>query len=98
LRGGQSPSGAGVQPQYLPESARALSVAVAPAAERGEDGGAERRLNLFLGHFGTHRASWRCVACEGDGFDDLGPCQECCGWGWFLCPEILTEEAISCAR
>lgn len=72
-----------------------LGAAGGSAAERREDGGAQRRLDLFLGHFGAHRQDWRCVACEGLGFDSFGRCEECCGWGWFLWPDWAVQEAFS---
>ena len=74
--------------RWCPVPSRLDSGALAqPAAERGEDGGAQRRLDLSRGHITYSRLSWRCPACEGKGFDDLGRCEECCGWGWFLWPE-----------
>lgn len=47
-------------------------------------GGAQRRLDLFLGHFGTPTRFWICIACEGRGVAGFRRCEECCGAGRFM--------------
>lgn len=109
LRGrGCAPRGLGCNPSKTLSAARCPALASAhlvqhpgprlvgrDTGERSEHGARATGLDLFLGHFGTHRQEWRCVACEGLGFDVLGRCEECCGWGWFLWPESLVLEAFS---